>query len=179
MIDYGVLHHSTEYYSESGFTRIEVPWMVSQYVDHLTKPEHQQSFVIQHSQKTLVASAEQSFLFQYLKGYLPKGQFQAITPCFRHEQFDAIHTNVFIKNELIKTDSVNLTSLDEVVEIALKFFQQYLPASEIVTTSQGYDINIHNIELGSYGIRSNSFLDYIYGTACAEPRLSTSISNYG
>ena len=40
-----------------------------------------------------------------------------------------------------------------------------------------YDIVINNIEVGSYGIRENSFLKYIYGTACAEPRLSIALKS--
>ena len=35
-----------------------------------------------------------------------------------------------------------------------------------------YDIDYHGIELGSYGIRHCQFLNWIYGTGCAEPRLS-------
>lgn len=31
------------------------------------------------------------------------------------------------------------------------------------------------IELGSYGIRTCDYLEYIYGTGCAEPRLSQTI----
>lgn len=178
MIDYGLLNDSELYYGEKGFVRVEVPWMVSQYVDQLTKPSHQQSYVIEHNQKALVASAEQSFLFQYLKNYLPKGQFQAITPCFRHEQFDALHSNTFMKNELIKTDVVDLNALDFVVDTALIFYRKYLPNAEVVKTPEGYDIQINGTELGSYGIRSRSFLDWIFGTGCAEPRTSNSIKYY-
>jgi len=35
-----------------------------------------------------------------------------------------------------------------------------------------YDITYKDIELGSYGIRHCEFLDWIFGTGCAEPRLS-------
>lgn len=43
-----------------------------------------------------------------------------------------------------------------------------------------YDIISNNIELGSYGIRYSQKLDifWIYGTGCAEPRLSK-VMNYG
>ena len=42
----------------------------------------------------------------------------------------------------------------------------------IVPTDIGYDIEYNKVELGSYGIRENEYLTWIYGTGCAEPRLS-------
>lgn len=47
------------------------------------------------------------------------------------------------------------------------FFKKYLPESKVETTDIGFDIVCDNIELGSYGIRSCQFLDWIYGTGCA------------
>lgn len=83
-----------------------------------------------------------------------------------------------MKNELIITDKVNEEQLEFITETALYFFQKYLKDSKIVKTDIGYDIMYDDIELGSYGIRECSFLRWIYGTGCAEPRLSTAIHKY-
>lgn len=178
MIDYKIINDSIEYYDLNKFTRIESPWTVSEYVDSITKPNFQQSFKLTHNNKCLVASGEQSFLYLYLKEFLPKGQFQTTTPCFRYENFDNLHTKYFIKNELIKTDTVNQLELEKIVDICLKYFKQYIPTANVIETNIGYDIVYENIELGSYGIRSCDFLDWIYATGCAEPRLSSTIKIY-
>ena len=43
---------------------------------------------------------------------------------------------------------------------------------DIVKTEQGFDLEYNGIELGSYGIRSCEYLDWIYATGLAEPRMS-------
>ncbi len=179
MINYSILHECELYYSNLGYQRIEVPWMVSEYVDKVTKPESVPSFKIEVNQKCLVASGEQSFLELYMKRYLPKGKFFTTTPCFRYELRDDLHCKTFMKSEVIITDAVNEETLLELVNQALLFFQYYLPDAKVVKTEIGYDIEINGNELGSYGIRSCEFLDWIYGTACAEPRLSRLIKKYG
>ena len=108
MIDYSILAASTDYYTSKGFKRIESPWTVTQAVSEITKPKGAKEFALVHDDgKVLVASAEQSFLYLYLKGFLPLGQYQSITPCFRSEPFDQLHTKYFMKNELIETENVN------------------------------------------------------------------------
>jgi hypothetical protein len=60
----------------------------------------------------------------------------------------------------------------------LSFFQTQVPDQnllKIVTTSDGYDIEYNGVEIGSYGIRKTSFLEWIYGTGLAEPRFSRSL----
>lgn len=184
MIDYSLLHKSFEYYQSKGFQRIESPWTVSKKVDDITKPEERLSFQLKHNDKCLVGSGEQSFLYLYLKGFLPKGKFQTITPCFRFEAFDFLHTKYFMKNELIQTDEVDHTQLLKVVDISLEFFRSYFPEAKVMQTcnqpmEQSYDIEIDGIELGSYGIRKCDFLVWIYGTGCAEPRMSSLMRKYG
>ncbi len=178
MINYKIISDSIDYYESNGFKRIESPWTVSEYVDKLTKPEDRISFQLKHNNKCLVASGEQSFLYLYLKDFLPKGQFQTTTPCFRFESFDYSHTKYFIKNELIKTDLVNNNELDKIVEICSRFYQKYIPEVSVIKTNIGYDIEYKSQELGSYGIRECEFLKWIYATGCAEPRLSKIISLY-
>ena len=181
MINYKLLDDSLNFYQAHGFNRIEAPWTVSEYVDNITKPPDRQAFQLKHNDKCLVASGEQSFLYLALKEYLPKGKYQTITPCFRFESFDFLHTKYFMKNELIVTDVVNKTELERVISIALDFYGQFFDKNDLITeeTDDGCDITIKNIELGSYGIRKCDFLTWIYGTGCAEPRLSKLIDLYG
>ena len=173
MIDYGILDQSVSFYESRGFTRIEAPWTVSEFVDDITRPKDALPFKLVHNNKHLVASGEQSFLYLYLKGFLPAGRYQTITPCFRFESFDFLHTKYFMKNELIITDRVNHDEVIKMVNQALDFFRKYLPSATCVITENGYDIAYEGIELGSYGIRRCDYLEWIYGTGCAEPRLSS------
>jgi hypothetical protein len=76
-------------------------------------------------------------------------------------------------------------NLHNLIHIAQTFFQQYLSVKIIKTTEEHNSFDIveetTGIELGSYGIRQykNPELEYdftwIYGTGCAEPRLSSII----
>lgn len=178
MIDYKLISDSIDYYENNDFKRIESPWTVSEYVNNITKPKDKIPFQLIHNNKCLVASGEQSFLYLYLKNFLPKGQFQTTTPCFRYESFDYSHTKYFIKNELIKTDKVNSVELENIIELCFNFFKIYIPNVEIIKTEIGYDIEYKGNELGSYGIRECEYLKWIYATGCAEPRLSKIINLY-
>ena len=111
------------------------------------------------------------------------GQFQTITPCWRYETFDSLHTKYFIKNELIETKTVTTERLNQVVEIAVDFFSKYFPRNDLEVTSDGIsvlqmDIEYKGIELGSYGIRTCPYLEWIYATGAAEPRISSTIKRF-
>jgi hypothetical protein len=181
MIDFKLLDNSLSFYESKGFKRIEAPWTVSAYVDDLTRPKDRTPYELKHNEKRLVASGEQSFLYLYLKEFLPLGQFQTITPCYRYESFDYHHTKYFMKNELIKTDDTSKSALNFVVDTALEFFRDFFPKNKvtILATNDGFDITVGDVELGSYGIRECEFLKWIYGTGCAEPRTSKLIQQYG
>lgn len=176
MIDYGRLDRSTAYYEKAGFSRIEAPWTVTAEIANITKPEGKSNWEILGKNKVLVASGEQSFLYLYLKNFLPKGKYQTITPCFRDEPFDKTHTKYFMKNELIITDTVNFHELEQITHLCLRFFEQELKLNDsvkIVTTAEGYDlVTTQGIELGSYGIRTCEYLSWIYATGLAEPRMT-------
>jgi len=182
MINYKIIDTSISFYEKNGFSRVEAPWTVTPQISKITKPprttlgEDKIDFEIKHNGKVLVASGEQSFLYLYLKGFLPKGRFQTVTPCFRYESFDFLHTKYFIKNELIDTTNVSEKNLQNIIGVCLDFFQKYLPESEAVQTEFGWDIEWKGYELGSYGIRSCEFLDWIYATGVAEPRFSSLIN---
>jgi seryl-tRNA synthetase len=175
MIDYRRLAESVDYYEKYNFKRIESPWTVAKAVSDITKPPFGTDYTIVEKNKVLVASGEQSFLYLYMKGFLPPGRFQTITPCFRDESFDSQHTKYFMKNELIDTERVTHESLVSIVETAKRFFSTILPANKLSilqTSDVSYDIMFKDIELGSYGIRTCDFLTWVYGTGCAEPRTS-------
>ncbi len=174
MIDYGIINDSISYYEQFGFKRVESPWTVTKATSDITRPKEAGEFTIKEKDKVLVASGEQSFLYLYNKGFLPEGRFQTVTPCFRDESFDDLHTKYFIKNELIITDNISQSNLENIIKHARVFFLRYLQNVVTVATSKdSYDIVSNNgVELGSYGIRHCSFLSWIYGTGVAEPRLS-------
>jgi hypothetical protein len=173
MIDYKRLNDSIIYYETLGFNRIESPWTVTKAVSDITKPVGKTEWEILGKDKVLVASAEQSFLYLYLKGFLPNGKYQSITPCFRDDTFDILHTKYFMKNELIITDDVSDKKLTEVIGHCKRFFESILHTSvDVIKTEDGYDIEYNKIEIGSYGIRSCEYLDWIYATGLAEPRMS-------
>lgn len=180
MINYQLLADSINFYESKGFQRIETPWTVSAYVDDITRPKDRPHYQLKHNDKCLVASGEQSFLYLYLKEYLPKGKYQTITPCFRYEAYDLYHEKCFMKNELIITDKVDTENLNYVIKSAELFFRTKVDFPDDIKiveipNDEGtiqYDIEYHGIELGSYGIRHCQFLNWIYGTGCAEPRLS-------
>jgi len=187
MINYKNIQDSINFYEVRGFRRIESPWTVTKAISDITKPifgpgETFPDFTIKEKNKVLVASGEQSFLYLYNKGFLPKGQFQTTTPCFRDDAFDVFHTKYFLKNELIKTDKVDEDSLEYVMGVALDFFKSKLGNDvriQTIRAGKEYDISFDNIELGSYGIRSCEFLDWVYATGVAEPRLSRVMEKYG
>lgn len=183
MINYLHLANSVEYYKNFSYKEIEVPWWVGVDISLITKTNNNKDYFISENQKVLVASAEQSFISLMNQGQLEEGLYQAITPCFRNEALDDLHQKYFMKNELINTINVKQRELDKMIEQALSFFSQYLPKEklkivkvDIEKTQINYDIvcslSNREIELGSYGIRSFSTFEWIYGTACAEPRLS-------
>lgn len=185
MINYNLIDKSIKFYESAGFARVESPWTVTSEVLNITKPpEAKDGFRLIHdNNKGLVASGEQSFLYLYLKGFLPLGQFQTVTPCFRFENFDFLHTKYFIKNELIKTDSTELKDLEIIIGMAMAFFIEIGFTKEKLrirkTGVKSYDIEFQKneleipLELGSYGIRQCEFLKWIYGTGIAEPRTSS------
>jgi hypothetical protein len=183
MINYQFLHQSTLFYETHKFQRIESPWTVTKAVSEITKPIEFADLEIKDKDKVLVASGEQSFLYLYLKNFLPKGRFQTITPCFRNEPFDQTHTKYFMKNELIITDSVSHKTLIDTVSICKSFFESIhqnhieYPVEIIQTSDTSFDLNLNGIEIGSYGIRTCEFLKWIYATGIAEPRFSQIINN--
>lgn len=190
MIDYNNIAKSIDFYTGYKFARIESPWTVTDAISNITKPPGCQNFTLTRGNKikVLVASGEQSFLYLYAKGFLPPGMFQTVTPCFRDEVFDDIHTKYFIKNELIRTDNATSGMIAPMIDMAMEFFGIILGSGRgkldvedvgqdgqrdiVFVYTDKTDNEVKRIELGSYGLRRTSYLKWVYGTGCAEPRLS-------
>lgn len=184
MIDYGLIQEASNFYRDSGYVRIESPWLVTEGISNITKPLGASSYIVQkdteENKKVFVASGEQSFLYLINKGFLPSGRYQTITPCLRNDDFDDIHTKYFMKLELIHfdlNDQVEPVDMENMVQDALDFFKtktigkfdQPIEQKNSVIES---DINYKDVEIGSYGIRHTSFVSWVYGTGLAEPRFS-------
>lgn len=179
-INYQHLAHAERWYGECGFEICHMPWVTTETIVNMTLPKGATPTKIEvpGPQKILVGSAEQSFLHCSYYNTM-HGKFQAITPCFRDDAEDEWHFKYFMKHELFQNDIVNSDELYKLIEKARQFFSFYLPV-EVITTPDptsyaSFDIvdSKFKIELGSYGIRSVEQIGpWIYGTGCAEPRLS-------
>lgn len=176
----------------------EAPWVVCRDAYYATKPKDAIDIAVDlqdpvsglklrgvHSpSQYAVASGEQSFLHMMLHGSIFK-RAVCLTPCFRYEQsYDKWRLPEFMKVELIDAHDVDLAHLIKMISDALSFFEPLIPTGvSIIETKTGefpsYDIvtKKSKIELGSYGIREVTLFDkkykWVYGTGCAEPRLST------
>lgn len=205
-LQYSRLISAMAFYEKLGFRAVEAPWAVSKEAMDITRPEWAGPTTMSYSaggqELFPVASAEQSFLqmqMNHTDAGLPpmEGGYVALTPCFRNEPVvDELHKPWFMKVELIifhtkPTDFMNyLSDLDTVVYLARQFFTDVakmdvraipnpLP-DPIGFPESARDIVSANrqIELGSYGIRQHPRIGtWIYGTGCAEPRLTFAIEN--
>jgi hypothetical protein len=186
MIDYSILHNALGTYETSSapFKRIEVPWVVSKEISDLTRPTwvHAHDVVKNGRVKTFVGSGEQGFLYLWAKEYLTPGQYVTCTPCLRDDAFDETHVKYFMKVELFKNDSLRPEiDAESMMYIAKRFFSKYVNPKDIeeVKTDEGWDLNFHGIEIGSYGVRECMMGTWVYGTGVAEPRFSRLINKFG
>jgi hypothetical protein len=172
MIDYHKIADARQFYTACGFAEIEVPWIVSYEAYAVTCPADRQEFCTIGGY--LNASGEQSFLDLMMAGRRLTRNC-CITPCFRQEPvFDELHQRHFMKLELIDTD-VSRDNLHAMIGVAQGFLNRYLPTRVVPTDVVGECFDIvdlkQGIELGSYGIRRQGDLSWIYGTGLALPRL--------
>jgi hypothetical protein len=168
------------YYSGLGYRYVEVPWVVGSEAINVTLPSGRTAFSTMGG--ALVGSAEQSFIHMTLNGTLGEGDYVAATPCFRDDIVDQWHQKAFFKVELI---SLSPTPLDSSLVLSMArmahgFFTR-MPGGEsavIVCTPDGFDIELGDVELGSYGYREYRGLHWVYGTGLAEPRFSLATKEY-
>lgn len=185
------LSSAIKFYRERGYSYVhDAPYVVGKAAYYATKPPGAKDIrclVDGEEEQYLVASGEQSFLQMLFDGKLLK-RAVCLTPCFRAEKHTDWNKFAFQKVELINADDPTGAYLTHMVHDAMAFFEQFVPIRLVETgRSDGhptYDIVEKNsrVELGSFGIRSaphpdgkSRDLQWIYGTGCAEPRLSDAI----
>ena len=123
------------------------------------------------------------------KRQLVPGFYQTITPCFREETYDVLHSKHFMKLELISVEpKYAIDDLEFIKKTVNSVLEQYIKDIFFVETRQSYydktiiagsktydlvtKINDEEVELGSYGIRKAQVGTWVYGTGIAEPRSS-------
>lgn len=182
------------FYQSLGYKPVDVPWLVPRHVSFMTCADPAR--IVETSLGLdLVGSAEVSFLGVQQRSPDYCGRYVAITPCFRNEPIDELHQRYFMKVELFEGaygtdldssscgpkillhDSDRL--LTNMVDYALEYMRTVIGGTHdlrVVTTTEGYDIELNGIEVGSYGKRKGPRGDYLYGTGLAEPRFSIALA---
>lgn len=185
-MNYGYLHSAVEFYRNRGYVFVEdAPWLVEKAAYYSTRPLHTFDISLTEDNplglsRFLVASGEQSFIQMMLDGR-PLKRAVCVTPCYRAERYNDWHKPYFMKAELINAQDVDEGHLLHMIHDACSFFESHEIIIRVVKTDIGFDIieKGTRVELGSYGIRKVSVLgkdlSWIYGTGCAEPRMSTTI----
>lgn len=176
-IDAGLIYKAMEFFKSCGYEFISVPYVVNKDIVGYTLPEGREAHA--HGEYGYyVGSAEQS-IYQLIEdgGVLPK-KCLAITPCQRDESIlDESHLEIFLKIELISFD----LGFDHrnIRDDVLNFYDS-LNIANITTVVQddnvSYDININDVEVGSYGYRWFKNVLVSYGTGLALPRLEYAIN---
>ena len=183
-MNYSNLTKALDFYKDRGYIYLpDAPWYVSKGAYHATKPPGAEDIIVEWGDsphKYMVASGEQSFLQLMLDGRDLKRHI-CVTPCYRVEKYNDWNKPYFMKAELINAHDVDQGHLIDMIADAREFFQQFVETRVLVTGDLSYDIVSKDgrIELGSYGIRdaviNDKDFEWVYGTACAEPRLSKAI----
>jgi len=179
-IDWILLGKAFLYYQQIGYKYIETPWSVNASAINVTLPKNACGYGLWHPKKELsylVGSAEQGFIEMMIDGKIKNGdKLCSITPCFRDDKEDDIHFKYFMKLELIIIGEDN-TQL--VLNDAAKFFNLF--TSEVISevkTNDGKDLELNEIEIGSYGYRVYDKFSWTYGTGLALPRFSQASKIY-
>lgn len=159
-----------------------VPYTVDPDILCLTLPPGRRA--LYHNKKCYVGSAEQSFLQMIKdqsKNFIPGEIYHAITPCHRDEDYlDETHFNIFLKVELFCLGDDSF--INHLLSLSGLLYGLVIDHDKLAVqhTSEGKDLVYHDgefiLELGSYGYRevtiNGELIQYCYGTAFAEPRLS-------
>lgn len=186
-MNYDNISTSIKHYRARGYVYMpDAPWVVDKEVYYATKPSDafvdirivEDGLEWTARNQYLVASGEQSFLQLMLDGHHIKRAI-CVTPCFRKEKkLTEWSRPYFMKSEIINADDPSRANLMLMVHDACAFFEKFVSVKVLETGPDQYDIveKLTRAELGSYGVRSFNDLKWLYGTGCAEPRLSTAIS---
>ena len=169
-IDLKVLYEAINHYKNLGYKMIPAPLLVDEDIVSLTLPEGRKAK--EHVDGLFyVGSAEQSAYQLYKDGSLGLGKYMLLTPCQRYEDvLDETHLEIFLKLELISLGGEYSSILNDV----LSFYNN--DKCVVVNTSQGEDININDIEVGSFGSRIFMGKNFCFGTGIALPRYTQAIN---
>lgn len=185
-----LLQNALDYWAKQArFKFIDLPWSVeSKYVE-ATRPVGAPDAALITHHGSFVCSGEQSFLALWDKGLLPDFPgYVGWTPCIRNEPVDELHQYGFMKVELFvpveNSDDAEYV-LRKMTDTQRELFRilamchlkvdiaKYL--NQVTVSQSQEDINLLDIELGSYGWREFENRCYVYGTALAEPRFSLAL----
>lgn len=178
-ISYERIGKAQLFYKALGYFNVDTPWMVSPQAIRATLPPTHIS--IDSVFGSLVGSGEQGFIQQMMSGELTPGKYQTTTPCFRDEkEYNDLTRKYFMKVELIwyMPEDVK-TCYETVMNNALSCFFSISDQDtfEAMQTSEGFDIMLNGIEIGSYGVRQMGDHLWVFGTGLAEPRFSLALAS--
>ena len=182
-IDWALIGKAVDFYESARFKYVEVPWIVSDEAVNATLPEGARPMRVAFGgERSLVGSAEQSFLQMMLYDKLEPGSYVAASPCFRDDVVDEWHFKDFLKVELIMVvdqPAPREYARSLAMEAAV-FFRKVGGAESqhlrLVETAIGLDLEYGGVEIGSYGVRSNRGHHWVCGTGLAEPRFSQALT---
>ena len=179
MVDWSLLADALAFYRAAGYVGVDVPWTVGPAEMALTCPDPGR-WVGAAPLGVHVGSAEQSFLQLELDGKLGRGRYVACTPCHRNEPvLDDLHRTAFMKVELYSNDPSDLGAAGRLLDDAERFMAARKGASDTLAreaTTEGFDLTLNGIEVGSYGPRGGAGLRWACGTGVAEPRFTSALS---
>jgi len=185
-INYQTVSRAISLYASKGYKYVDTPWHVTVAAMSATLPPDRDGFSMWHptipNDKFLVGSAEQGFLQLMLDGKIQPGSYCSAGPCFRDEPMvDELHRYCFFKLELIKIYASNevpeqldvwkIAHAAKDVHVELYWLnKKHQEQLRVVKTDVGYDLELANVEIGSYGLREHAGNRWLYGTGLALPR---------
>lgn len=171
------LARALDFYSSKGFLRVELDWSAPKDICAITCPDESRMYAF--DDEYLVGSAEQGFMDAQNRGSLPAGRYVTLTPCFRREPVvSETHLRHFMKVEMFASHDARDELAYEFGLLAADFMQRETShVVELVATTEGYDLEIAGIEVGSYAARTSNGMSWTCGTGLAEPRFSTAVEN--
>lgn len=178
-INYRRVGKAIKKYEKLGYTYIDTPWLVSEEAIRATLPLDREGFELRSptiNAGKLVGSAEQGFIQLMLAGAIKKGRYVTAGPCFRDEPaVDALHQYTFFKVELIDLnrslfhyDAADVREMAQ--DAAGVIYSLYGELPVLQKTTEGIDLTVDGVEVGSYGLRSFQGNEWVYGTGLALPR---------
>jgi seryl-tRNA synthetase len=181
-VDWSKIANAVENYKEHGYRYVESPWFVEREIMEITCPDEDRVFYMKdYPSNGFVGSAEQGLLSLRYKKKLADGWYVSAGPCFRlEEKLDTYHQYQFFKVELLcffKEEDTKDRVLDTLICNAIDFMETYKAKLDIRETSEGLDLEINGIEVGSYGTRYHEKIGWWgYGTGIAEPRFTQALT---